>query len=102
MYSDYFYELRKVVGEDKVPFHSTVSKYPLILCLALAACGGGGGGGSAPPSGGGGTTPPPPTTVTKNFTVTVSEIDVSQTSTGESVVVDASSVSASGTVEVSQ
>ena len=43
MYSDYFFELRKVVGEDKVPFHSTVSKYPLILCLALAACGGGGG-----------------------------------------------------------
>ena len=75
----------------------------LFLSTALVACGGGGGGGgSAPPSGGGGTTPPPPTTVTKNFTVTVSEIDVSQTSTGESVVVDASSVSASGTVEVTQ
>ena len=73
----------------------------LCLSSALAACGGGGGG-SAPPSGGGGTAPPPPTTVTKNFTVTVSEIDVSQTSTGESVVVDASSVSASGTVEVTQ
>ena len=73
----------------------------LFLSSALVACGGGGGGGSAPPSGGG-TTPPPPTTVTKNFTVTVSEIDVSQTSTGESVVVDASSVSASGTVEVTQ
>ena len=65
----------------------------LFLSTALVACGGGGGGG---------TTPPPPTTVTKNFTVTVSEIDVSQTSTGESVVVDASSVSASGTVEVTQ
>ena len=74
----------------------------LFLSSALAACGGGGGGGSAPPSGGGSTTPPPPTTVTKNFTVTVSDIDVSQTSTGESMVVDASSVSASGTVEVSQ
>jgi hypothetical protein len=74
----------------------------LFLSAALSACGGGGGGGSAPPSGGGGTTPPPPTTVTKNFTVTVSEIDVSQTSTGESVVVDASDVSASGTVEVTQ
>ena len=75
----------------------------LFLSSALAACGGGGGGGgSAPPSGGGGATPPPPTTVTKNFTVSVSEIDVSQTSTGESVVVDASSVSASGTVEVTQ
>ena len=73
-----------------------------FLSTALAACGGGGGGGSAPPSGGGGTTPPPPTTVTKNFTVTVSEIDVSQISTGESVVVDASSVSGSGTVEVTQ
>ena len=74
----------------------------LFLSAALTACGGGGGGGPAPPSGGGGTTPLPPTTVTKNFTVTVSEIAVSQTSTGESVVVDASSVSASGTVEVTQ
>ncbi len=74
----------------------------LFLSSTLAACGGGGGGGSAPPSGGGGTTPPPPTIVTKSFTVSVSEIDVSQTSTGESVVVDASSVSASGTVEVTQ
>ena len=74
----------------------------LFLSSALVACGGGGGGGSTPPSGGGGTTPPTPTTVTKNFTVSVSEIDVTQTSTGESVVVDASSVSASGTVEVSQ
>ncbi len=73
-----------------------------FLSSALAACGGGGGGGSAAPSGGGGTPPPPPTTVTKNFTVSVSEIDVSQTSTGESVVVDASSVTASGTVEVTQ
>ena len=73
----------------------------LFLSSALVACGGGGGGGSAPPSGGG-TTPPPPTTVTKKLTVTVSEIEVSQTSTGESVVVDASSVSASGTVEVTQ
>ena len=74
----------------------------LFLSTAIVACGGGGGGGSAPPSGGGGAAPPPPTTVTKNFTVNVSEIDVSQTSTGESVVVDASSVSASGTVEVTQ
>lgn len=74
----------------------------LFLSAALTACGGGGGGGSAPPSGGGGTTPLPPTTVTKNFTVTVSEIDLSQTSTGESVVVNAASVSASGTVEVNQ
>ena len=74
----------------------------LFLSSVLAACGGGGGGGSVPPSGGGGTTPPQPTTVTKNFTVSVSEIDLSQTSTGESVVVDASGVTASGTVEVTQ
>ena len=72
-----------------------------FLSSALASCGGGGGG-SSPPSGGGGTTPPPPSTITKNFTVSVSAIDVSQSSTGESVVVDASSVSASGTVEVNQ
>jgi len=74
----------------------------LFLSSVMAACGGGGGGSSAPPSGGGGTTPPPPATVTKNFTVSVSEIDVSQTSTGESVVIDASGVTASGTVEVTQ
>ena len=72
-----------------------------FLSSALASCGGGGGGSSSP-SGGGGTTPPPPSTITKNFTVSVSVIDVSQTSTGESVVVDASSISASGTVEVNQ
>ena len=74
----------------------------LFVSSVLAACGGGGGGSSAPPASGGGTTPPPPTTVTKNFTVSVSEIDVSQTSTGKSVVVDASGVTASGTVEVTQ
>ena len=74
----------------------------LFLSSVLAACGGGGGGGSTPPSGGGGPTTPQPTTVTKSFAVTVSEIDVSQSSTGESVVVDGSSVSASGTVEVTQ
>jgi hypothetical protein len=74
----------------------------LFVSSVLAACGGGGGGSSAPPASGGGTTPPPPTTVTKNFTASVSEIDVSQTSTGESVVVDASGVTASGTVEVTQ
>ena len=74
----------------------------LFLSSLLVACGGGGGGGSAPPAGGGGTTPAPPTTVTKNFTVSISEMDVSQTSTGGSVVVDASGVTASGTVEVTQ
>ena len=75
-----------------------------FLGSVLAACGGGGGGSSSP-SGGGITTPPPPpppTTVTKNFTVSVSAIDVSETSTGESVVVDASGVTASATVEVTQ
>ena len=48
------------------------------------------------------TTPSPPKIITKNFTVSVSEIDVSQTSTGESVMVDTSGVTANGTVEVSQ
>ena len=74
----------------------------IFLSSVLAGCGVGGGGGSSSPSGGGGTTPPPPSTITKNFTVSVSAVDVSQTSTGESVVVDASSISASGTVEVNQ
>ena len=74
----------------------------VVLGSVLAGCGGGGGGGSTPPSGGGVTTPPPPTTVTKNFTVSISGMDVSKTSTGESVVVDTSGVTASGTVEVTQ
>lgn len=74
----------------------------IFLSSVLAGCGGGGGGGSSSPSGGGGTTPPPPSTITKSFTVSVAAIDVSQTSTGESVVVDGTSVSASGTVEVNQ
>ncbi len=75
----------------------------LFLSSVLAACGGGGGGGgSAPSPGGVGTTPSPPKTITKNFTVSVSEIDVSQTSTGESVMVDTSGVTANGTVDVTQ
>lgn len=73
----------------------------IFLSSVLAGCGGGGGGSSSP-SGGGDTTPPPPSTITKSFTVSVAAIDVSQTSTGESVVVDATSISASGTVEVNQ
>ena len=34
---------RDAGGKYEVPFNSLVSKYPLILCLTLAACGGGGG-----------------------------------------------------------
>ena len=75
---------------------------PLILSSVLAACGGGGGGGSSPtpPPTGGGT--PPPQTVTKTFTVSVTDVDASQTSTGESIAVDASAISSTGTVVVSQ
>ena len=75
---------------------------PLILSSVLAACGGGGGGGSSttPPPTGGGT--PPPQTVTKTYTVSVTDVDASQTSTGESIAVDASAISSTGTVVVSQ
>ena len=75
---------------------------PLILSSVLAACGGGGGGGSSPtpPPTGGGT--PPPQTVTKTFTVSVTDVDASQPSTGESIAVDASAISSTGTVVVSQ
>lgn len=74
---------------------------PLILSSVLAACGGGGGGSSpTPPPTGGGT--PPPQTVTKTFTVSVTDVDASQTSTGESIAVDASAISSTGTVVVSQ
>lgn len=74
---------------------------PLILSSVLAACGGGGGGSSpTPPPTGGGT--PPPQTVTKTYTVSVTGVDASQTSTGESIAVDASAISSTGTVVVSQ
>lgn len=74
---------------------------PLILSSVLAACGGGGGGSSpTPPPTGGGT--PPPQTVTKTFTVSVTDVDASQPSTGESIAVDASAISSTGTVVVSQ
>ena len=74
---------------------------PLILSSVLAACGGGGGGSSpTPPPTGGGT--PPPQTVTKTFTVSVTDVDASRPSTGESIAVDASAISSTGTVVVSQ
>ena len=76
---------------------------PLILSSVLAACGGGGSGGGSsptPPPTGGGT--PPPQTVTKTFTVSVTDVDASQPSTGESIAVDASAISSTGTVVVSQ
>ena len=77
---------------------------PLILSSVLAACGGGGGGGGGssptPPPTGGGT--PPPQTVTKTFTVSVTDVDASQPSTGEPIAVDASAISSTGTVVVSQ
>ena len=90
--------------EDGVMFLMTQMKNslgPLILSSVLAACGGGGGGSSpTPPPTGGGT--PPPQTVTKTFTVSVTDVDASQTSTGESIAVDASAISSTGTVVVSQ
>ena len=92
-------------SEDGVMFLMTQMKNslgPLILSSVLAACGGGGGGGSSPtpPPTGGGT--PPPQTVTKTFTVSVTDVDASQPSTGESIAVDASAISSTGTVVVSQ
>ena len=74
---------------------------PLILSSVLAACGGGGGGSSPTPPPTGGVTPPPQT-VTKTFTVSVTDVDASQPSTGESIAVDASAISSTGTVVVSQ
>ena len=71
-----------------------------ILLAFLAGCGGGGGGG-------GSTTPapapaPPPQPVSKDFTIDVTSIQASQTSTGNAVEVDVSTLSSSGTVEISQ
>ena len=70
-----------------------------ILVALLAGCGGGGGGGSTTP------TPPPappPQPVSKDFTIEVTSIQASQTSTGNAVEVDVSTLSSSGTVEISQ
>ena len=71
-----------------------------ILLAFLAGCGGGG-------SGGGSTTPAPapapaPQPVSKDFTIEVTSIQASQTSTGSTVEIDVSSLSSSGTVEISQ
>lgn len=71
-----------------------------ILLAFLAGCGGGGGGG-------GSTTPAPapaptPQPVSKDFTIEVASIQASQTSTGNAVEVDVSTLSSSGTVEISQ
>ena len=71
-----------------------------ILLAFLAGCGGGGGGG-------GSTTPapapaPPPQPVSKDFTIDVTSIQASQTSTGNAVEVDVSTLSSSGTVEIRQ
>ena len=71
-----------------------------ILLAFLAGCGGGGGGG-------GSTTPAPapaptPQPVSKDFTIEVTSIQASQTSTGNAVEVDVSTLSSSGTVEISQ
>ena len=72
-----------------------------ILVALLAGCGGGGGGGSTTPT----PTPPPappPQPVSKDFTIEGTSIQASQTSTGSTVEIDVSSLSSSGTVEVSQ
>jgi|SaaInlLV_10m_DNA_1039704.scaffolds.fasta_scaffold51508_2 hypothetical protein len=72
-----------------------------ILVAFLAGCGGGGGGGSTTPT----PTPPPappPQPVSKDFTIEVTSIQASQTSTGNAVEVDVSTLSSSGTVEISQ
>ena len=72
-----------------------------ILVALLAGCGGGGGGGSTTPT----PTPspaPPPQPVSKDFTIEVTSIQASQTSTGNAVEVDVSTLSSSGTVEISQ
>ena len=71
-----------------------------ILLAFLAGCGGGGGGGgSATPAPAPAPTPQP---VSKDFTIEVTSIQASQTSTGNAVEVDVSTLSSSGTVEIRQ
>jgi hypothetical protein len=72
----------------------------LIVCMCLASCGGGGGGSSSPPPSGGGPTQPPQT-ITKSYSIELSAVQVTQTSTGEVLNVDTSGIASNGTVEVS-
>lgn len=73
------------------------------VSLVLASCGGGGGGSSSPaptpappPSGGG------PTVVTKSFTVSLSGAEARRPSNDETVTIDVTDISASGTVRVTE
>ena len=74
----------------------------LISVFILTGCSGGGGGsgdGAPPPS----VTPPStPTYVTKDFTISMSEASVHRISNGDTVEVDISDISSSGTVVVTQ
>ena len=74
----------------------------MISVFLLTSCSGGGGGsgdGATPPS----VTPPStPTYVTKDFTISMSEASVHRISNGDTVEVDISDISSSGTVVVTQ
>ena len=76
----------------------------VIASASLAACGGGGGGSS-----GGGAAPPispaPPTgpqTVTKNYTIVVTELGTAGVSSGAGIEIDTSDLTSSGTVVVTE
>ena len=72
----------------------------LIVCMFLASCGGGGGGSASAPSSGGGSTQPPQTE-SKSYSIELSAVQVTQTSTGEVLNADTSGIASNGTVEVS-
>ena len=69
-----------------------------ILVALLAGCCGGGGSTTPTPA----PPPAPPQPVSKDFTIEVTSIQATQTSTGSAIEVDVSALSSSGTVEISQ
>lgn len=77
--------------------------FPLVTGLLLAACGGGGGsGGAAAPSPVSPTPPTGPQTVTKNYTVAVTEIGAKGVSSSAVIEIDTTNITSSGTVKVTE
>lgn len=76
--------------------------FPLVTGLLLAACGGGGGSGGAAPSPASPAAPTGPQTVTKNYTIAVTEIGAKGVTSGAVIEIDTTDVTSSGTVNITE